>query len=403
MMDALVTSGTICLANVTEENQDASSSTGPSPIKFFFVIIALLGIIDNGTVLFVFYKIPQLRITTNILIGNQSIVDFIGSVLIFLIFVFPGSDPNQLERMPRNPMAAKFLCKIWFNEFLYWAVASTSTTNLVFLTIERYLAVVFPHVYRKRASRSKARIVCAFAWVIGFLQRIYFLFISQESFGGCSVKNVPVVGYITLFSTLIIPVALMTFVYSSIFQALRPKPSKHGHGLDQDVQGSVALATSATYGPASSNFDYVLQVTTQPVSDVCRTDDNAVAAGDDDDDDVDETVSNYKLTQRQTRKRKRAAKERARRNVLVTMFIVCMTYITCWTPNQILYFHHNVAVRHDWNGAFHQLTILLAASNVCTNPIIYTLKYRSFQNGLKKVFKRENATDDLWVRRANSP
>ncbi|KAJ8044648.1 G-protein coupled receptor 39 [Holothuria leucospilota] len=81
-------------------------------------------------------------------------------------------------------------------------------------------------------------------------------------------------------------------------------------------------------------------------------------------------------------------RERGRRNVLITPLLVSLTFLICWTPDMIVYFHHNVVTRHDWNDAFHQIVILLAASNVGVNPLIYTLKYENFQKGLRQIFKK---------------
>lgn len=353
--------------SIQQDPTEASIERKPIFMEVFFTLIAILGMTGNGLVLFVFYKVRQLRVTTNILIANQSVVDFNSSLLLFLTFVLPYVNLADLDST--NHTLANFICKIWFSEYIYWALTAVSTTNLVFITLERYFAVKFPHAYRERANQRNTFIVCGFAWLLGALIKVYFLFTRRVIPGGdCSSRGLAqqrkqVIGYLTLVTTIVIPLGIMLFSYTSIIQAL--KPQKHDSNdrppnlPSSDTQTAVhTVSQSVAAGPAKK---YVSdpQETEQP------------------------------QTQAHLKKSKPTAKERARRNVLSTMFIVCVTYLVCWTPNQVLYFHHNVVHRHNWTEPFHRFTILLAASNVCTNPIIYTLKYRSFQTGLRKVFRSD--------------
>lgn len=127
-------------------------------MKICFTIIAIAEIFGNGLVLFVFYKNPELRIFTNVLIGHQSLIDLISSCILLLTFILPSISLTQLSQ--RNLTLATVICKIWVDEFLFWAVNKVSSANLVFLTIERYFAVVYPLTYRRKSNTRIATTVC---------------------------------------------------------------------------------------------------------------------------------------------------------------------------------------------------------------------------------------------------
>ena len=77
---------------------------------------------------------------------------------------------------------------------------------------------------------------------------------------------------------------------------------------------------------------------------------------------------------------------RARRNVIKTFVIVCVTYFICWTPNHVTYLWFFLGGDLDFDSAPYFFTVILAFLNMCVNPFIYTFKYHKFQVGLKRAF-----------------
>ncbi|KAJ8044656.1 Neuromedin-U receptor 2 [Holothuria leucospilota] len=250
---------------------------------------------------------------------------------------------------------ANLICKVLIDEYIYWTLLKVSTTNLVFITIERYLAVVHPIKYRKTSSKRLAISVCVSAWILGGIVNLYFPLTHEVSDKGeCTNDRLErgspgryVIAVITLLTTLVFPVGIMLYAYIAIIWKLRPTKSD------------------------------------QPSTDTAL-----------------ESVE-VRFQQRPPDKKTGGFRERGRKNVLITLFIVSLTYTICWTPDMVLYFHHNVVARHDWTDPLHQFVILLAVSNVFVNPIIYTLKYKSFQKGLKKVFK--TSPDTSWQISSTAP
>ncbi|XP_071963308.1 QRFP-like peptide receptor [Antedon mediterranea] len=75
-----------------------------------------------------------------------------------------------------------------------------------------------------------------------------------------------------------------------------------------------------------------------------------------------------------------------RLNIIKTLVMVSVTYIICWTPNQLAY----VLISIDntiivYKGTLHQITIIMAMTNSGINPIIYTFKYIDFITGVPKT------------------
>lgn len=317
-------------------------------MKVCFTVIAIAGIFGNGLVLFVFYKNPELKIFTNILIGHQSLIDLISSCILVLTFLLPSISLTQLSQ--RNLTLANVICKIWVNEFFFWAVNKVSSANLVFLTLERYFAVVYPLIYRRKSKTKVATTVCVVSWISGFLAVIYFPIIFNVSEAGkCTERTLQTSGrrmiaVVSITTTLVIPVVVMLYVYTSILRTLRPKNDLNANQSIETDDMNVEVTTSSQAHEAK-----------------CHLHDPP-------------------------RGRMKTARERRRQSVLTTMFLVCITYVICWTPNQILYFHYNfVSERTTFTDPIHRFSILLAASNAFLNPIIYAFKYRSFQKGLQHI------------------
>ncbi|KAJ8043302.1 Allatostatin-A receptor [Holothuria leucospilota] len=307
--------------------------------------------------------VPNLRVFTNILIGHQSLIDFISSILLFFTFVPSTVSTERLQSMASSsPNLANFICKLWASEFFFWAVIKTSTVNLVCLTIERYFAVVHPIKYRKKAGKESAKIVCTCTWLIGSLTVLYIPIIHGVSEDGKCIDiamergtwKSMTIGLGSLLSTVVIPLLVMVFVYVKIIKTLRstemaqlPGQSRHIITSGDDPKGSYTVPLRFQFWNLS--------------------------------------VDNAGLFFQSKRDLESCGNRQRSTNVLTTLILVCVSYLICWIPDQLLYFHH-IAIRpHDWTKPSHRFLILLASCNVFINPIIYTFKYRSFQKGLRQI------------------
>ena len=76
----------------------------------------------------------------------------------------------------------------------------------------------------------------------------------------------------------------------------------------------------------------------------------------------------------------------ARMNTIKTFLMVGISFIICWSSNQIYFLMHNLGYKINWNSVFHQFTVSMVFVNCTVNPFIYLIKYRDYQEALKKLF-----------------
>ena len=76
----------------------------------------------------------------------------------------------------------------------------------------------------------------------------------------------------------------------------------------------------------------------------------------------------------------------ARKNTIITLLIVGLCFIICWSQNQIEYLMYNLGYPIDFNNDYHNFTVLMVFINCTVNPFIYLIKYRDYQEALKKFF-----------------
>ena len=76
----------------------------------------------------------------------------------------------------------------------------------------------------------------------------------------------------------------------------------------------------------------------------------------------------------------------ARRNTIKTLLIVGLCFIICWSQNEILFFMYNCGYDIQFNSVYFDFTLLMVFINCTVNPFIYLIKYRDYQEALRKFF-----------------
>lgn len=317
-----------------------STISGTNTLKIVSTIIysflGSVGIVGNALVLIVMIAVKELRTITNLFIINQSILDMMASFFLFANYIAPHA------AVPDKEWSGTFICSIWNSGYIFWGTIISSTYNLVLLSIERYLAVIHPVVYRSKFSYRLAAAVAVSPWIIGFGYEGHWAAVNQYSRGQCTVFYASSIiqkftGCLTFTVEFLFPIAVMAFVYINIGKSLRSRIA--------DINPSTTMTPTTVESIDNTGSN---------------TEDQPAAP-------------NYR--------------EKARKNVIKTLFIVCVTYTICWAPNQIIYLYFNLGGALDFNGEFFSFTVYIAFLNMCVNPFIYTFKYRKFQKGLKILFK----------------
>ncbi|XP_072030362.1 allatostatin-A receptor-like [Amphiura filiformis] len=77
---------------------------------------------------------------------------------------------------------------------------------------------------------------------------------------------------------------------------------------------------------------------------------------------------------------------RAKRNVTVTLFLVSLVFIICWSPASITYLLYNLGYSYDITSEMHAVFLTLVLMNMVVNPIIYSFNYKEFRRQIKYTF-----------------
>ncbi|XP_038045876.1 allatostatin-A receptor-like [Patiria miniata] len=305
-------------------------------LRIFNTTVGIVGILGNGLVCLVIGKVSSMQTRTNALIFHQAVVDLLGSLMILLQSEAPIPDP-----VPNNALGW-VVCHVWYSRFPLFLLYVISTFSLLSLTMERYFAIVHPFKYQvafAKRPRLKVGVVIAACWIIGAVINSYVLTTFNVQSGRCvsSVANrSKVIGGLTAVLQYIVPVAVMLFAYIRISVELR--------------------RGAARVGPAPANVG--------PAAGASTADGNAQPEG------MMESLL------------------RARRNTFKMLLIVFITFLVCWTPNQVIYLLFNLGWKLSFDEWYFLLSVAMVAANSCVNPAIYAFKYRQFRKGLREVFCR---------------
>ncbi|XP_076442736.1 adenosine receptor A3-like [Babylonia areolata] len=119
--------------------------------------ISAVSVVANGLVLSALWRFPSLRTTTNTLIGSLTLSDLLVSCV-----VGPTS-AMTFHGVPQNLYGC-----IFFN-CLAIVFTNVNVLNLLLITIERFLAVKYPIMHRRKVTNRKVRIAIGVAWLTGML------------------------------------------------------------------------------------------------------------------------------------------------------------------------------------------------------------------------------------------
>ncbi|XP_038050917.1 neuromedin-U receptor 2-like [Patiria miniata] len=293
-------------------------------LKILQTVLGSVGIFGNFVVGVVIAKVPAMRTLTNAFIFHQAVIDFLGSLLIVL-------DSNIVipAVLHRNAVIAALQCFILESNVILWVIYVASTLNLVMLTTERYVAIVYPFKYVTYFGKKQATGMLVAVWVmaIGYkgTRFLYRQIVDRACVFTSLSTAVSLAGGIVAFLVeYLIPLIFMTFCYVHIILQLKKASSTVHVEPSTGQQGDNSMSGSLL---------------------------------------------------------------RARRNTLKTLFIVFATYTICWSPNQIAFFMFNFGFPLNLNGAFYLISVALVQLNCCINPIIYSFKYKQFQTGVRVLMK----------------
>ncbi|XP_006821238.1 galanin receptor 2b-like [Saccoglossus kowalevskii] len=329
---------------ITEVDNDSTTTetllainlyNDPVSMKICFGFIGVIGMLGNLLVVVVFlrkaYASSNGLGSTNIFMLNQSLLDLVSSILLIANLIVVRYVPDGLK--------GDIFCKLWVSsKYPMWACFLGSTFNLVLLTLERYCAIVHPIIHHTRFTPKKAKVMVCIVWPFCFIYELHWAMVHvNDNRGGCLPirwKYLYIVGTVILIFQYLIPLFIMVFSYVAILRVVRRQSRvKPNDGVNLNMEGVASSGSNPQPKPLS----------------------------------------------------------RTEKNVIMTLLIVVVMYIICWSPNQIYYFFFNlgvnVGVDVEINGVFFQYTVVSVCCNMCVNPFIYAAKLKDFRDDAAKLLR----------------
>ena len=176
-------------------------------------VIGILGVVGNGIVILVCIRYP-LRGATNVLICNQSLIDFLSSVVFVLRYGIFWDVP-----LPPKSGIAEFVCKFWISEYPLWALGVSSTANLIYAVshIGKIHSRILSHSLK--FTPLIAKLIALLPWIIGMLHELPWAMSHEVRKNGCSHQWWSneigfAIGVVIPINHYVLPLLIMGFVYT---------------------------------------------------------------------------------------------------------------------------------------------------------------------------------------------
>ena len=288
-----------------------------------YSFIGILSMIGNGLVIFVFIKMKSLRKgVANIFILNQSCIDGLTGAILLANCQSSEIPIWMLNIRKQNKWIFEIYCRLWLSKVILWGLLIASSYNILTVTMERYISIIYPILHRQHMNKKKVFISIKLIWLFGVGFNFAYMIPTSKTQGDKCIlyKAFPshwvqmFVGCIVLMVQYVIPLIIISFCYIRIFL----KISNHKRNIPR------------------LNIDSVIN--------------------------------------------------RVRKNVIRTLLIVSTCFIIFWTPNQLLYALYNMGLSDLFTNRFFHVSVCLVYLNCCCNPFIYALSYETFKSSAKKLF-----------------
>ena len=314
--------------NVTEAldtGQSGAVIDRPFYLSLTHLLIGIFGMCGNMMVIIILGSSSTLRRQHTVMyIINQSAIDLVSSIMIICLHDVSGV-------VPFDGLAGEIYCRLWQSEVLLWSFLTSSTMNLVFITLNRYMKLVHPMWYKVYFGQSKVKFSLIFSWFYGPL--ITFpasVPTSHVQDGIClfssmwpSALTKVIFGIIAISLHYLLPLILFVCFYVRIIYTL------HRH-MKQNI-GINMLGV----GDSRTNL-------------YCRS----------------------------------------RMNTIKTLLVVALCFVVCWTPDQIYFLRFNLGYPCDFTSTMYHIFVLMVFINCIINPLIYIYQYEPLRQSGRQLWIR---------------
>ena len=289
-----------------------TSSTSRAIVVYFRCAVTVIGVIGMAANALILYAmVASKQHMKHLLIFNQNVIDLFSCILLIITYA------SKLCNIYLTGSAGYWLCMLFLNDNLIWSSILASKTNLIFVTIERYLKVVYPVWSKKRLRNWMTYTAIAFAWITNFVHStavgiitsrlingVCFAFLFWESQASQLAYGIWVFSYQCAF-----PLVIVIFCYWRILSAIRHQAK--------------VMASHGNAGPSTSQ----------------------------------------------------AQSHQMQSNVIKTMIVVSAFYTVSDLPVHIYYLILNIHQHLAVNYYAYYLLVFISYFYFCANPFIYATKF----------------------------
>lgn len=315
---------------------DCASSTGTGEfIEIFrrYVVLPLFGLVDiigfagNLLVIIVIAGYSSMQNSTNILILSLALAD-----LSFIICCVPFT--AMVYVVDSWPLP-DFFCKIW--NFTTYLSAYCSVYTLVLMSLDRFLAVVFPLRSRVWRTTKNTIIAVIITWIILILANLPLALYTKalywvENDGGSTCKR-----------------KMCHFTWTAIFEG--------------DIIRGINVENSKIFYTIFFALGYAV-----PLALICI---------------FYSVLLKELLCGRVSKMSKSAESHKGKRKATKLVIIVISVFAACWLPVQTIF------MLQSYIGGHYELYLLignvLAYANSCVNPILYAFFSDTFRTGFASL------------------
>lgn len=329
------------------------------PSLTFYVLIGLLGLAGNILVIVAILAFPRMKSITNVFLLSLASAD----LLLVLICV-----PIKLTAFfSYTWRVGPFLCT--FVAYIQNVSMVCSVLTLTVMSIERFVAIIYPLQARSFCTMKHAKFVTIFIWIGSFVIASPTAFVRKLKEVGNSQRKAhwcvkqfmshefeiayEVYMFFILFA---IPLGVMLVTYIRISIEIWDVVSKRAV-LRSGSEYNYSSSQSQSNGGMARESSFVTQSSTKSksVPNACSED------------------------------------AKTRKQVILMLMVIVLLFAICWGPillNNLLVAAKVISDLHEgflkpMRMAFH----LMSYANSCVNPIVYGIMSKNFQDSLKSVLK----------------
>ena len=306
------------------------------PFNLMYEFVGAVGFLSNLFVLFILlvFRPPHYQQTTSeFFIICQTIVNALAAFFVLTQTLF---EKVGGEILVKGSFVDEMLCRLWLKKLFQWSFLVSSTYSVLALTVDRFIAVVYPIFYQTKFSTGSlaSRVLCM-SFVLFSMMYTWVYVVPTSAImddGQCHLyENWPnptlkrFVGFLTLFVQFFIPLFVIIICYSVMILTLHKRVAPAGERI-APIENSRASNDDEVWSTHNESFQTSKALTNiegqaNVATKTCKT--------------------TLKVTKEKKGKPVKSSKsnknslDNAKISIFKTSAFLAATFIVCWSGNQV--------------------------------------------------------------------